>query len=277
MTVTNAMQKNALESTMAAQETFQSTGNETGKAEEKKTAAKKVSKENAGIPKVKAEIMDEAALKEAQEKLEAKRLQQIQLASKSLDSLTENIRREVDGISKSFCKIGYFLWKIREDKLYLARDFKNVYDFGEAVLGFRRSSTGNYISVCERFSRRDSKGNPSRELMDDYKSFSYTQLTEVLSLPEGKEKEVNPSMTVKEIRKLKAEAKKAEKGVIEPDSVASVPFEYSRDCRPPICIWDRVVDHKNLDTLIKAIKSQGFGKTFSVYVEQEEPQEESAN
>lgn len=277
MTEANAMLENALESAMVEQQAFQSTGNDTGKTEEKKSAAKKGSKKHEGIPKVKAEIMDEAALKEAQEKLEAKRLQQIQLASKSLDSLTENIRREVDGISKSFCKIGYFLWKIREDKLYLARDFKNVYDFGEAVLGFRKSSTGNYISVCERFSRRDSKGNPTRELMDDYKSFSYTQLTEVLSLPEGKEKEVSPSMTVKEIRKLKAEAKKAEKGVIEPDSVASVPFEYSRDCRPPICIWDRVVDHKNLDTLIKAIKAQGFGKSFSVYVEQDEPEEGGVN
>lgn len=276
MTEANAMLENALESAIVEQQTFQSTGKESNKESEKKTSPKKGSKKNAGIPKVKAEIMDDAALKEAQEKLEAKKLQQIQLASKSLDSLTENIRREVDGISKSFCKIGYFLWKIREDKLYLARDFKNVYDFGESVLGFRKSSTGNYISVCERFSRRDAKGNPSRELMDDYKSFSYTQLTEVLSLPEGKEKEVSPDMTVKEIRKIKAEAKKAEKGKVESGSVAAVPFEYSRDCRPPVCIWDRVVDHKNLDTLIKAIKAQGFGKSFSVYVEQDEPEERGA-
>lgn len=256
--------------TMQAQQAFQLTGKpespEPEKKSGKKGGANKPADKNPGIPKVEAEIVDEAAIKAQKEKEAAKHA----LALKSLDNITGDIFKEIETVKKSFCKVGFFLWKIRENKLFAEREFKNVYEYAESVFGFKKSSTGSYINVCERFSQRDAKGNPTRELKEEFKRFSYTQLTEVLALPEDKAKEVTPEMTVKEIRKLKkeSEVETAQEEAPVEGSVSNGSFGIP--AAPPIVLWERVLDESNFGAFIKMMKAV-IGKEISVYVEQEAP------
>lgn len=266
--MTNSIE-NTMNEAMQEQQTFQLTGKpEAEKKPAKKSGSKKSANKNPGIPKVKAEIVDEATIKAQKEKEAAKRA----LALKSLDSLTGDIFKEIETVKKSFCKVGFFLWKIRDNGLYAEREFKNVYDYAESVFGFKKSSTGSYINVCERFSKRDAKGNPTRELKEEFKRFSYTQLTEALALPEEKLSEVNPDMTVSEIRKLKKEASAGEKQESPVDgSVSSGSF--GTPTAPPISLWERVLTEENFGTLLKLLKAS-IGKEISVYVEQDAPVQE---
>lgn len=138
------------------------------------------------------------------------------------------------------------------------------------ALGFSKSSTGNYINVCERFSKRDAKGQPTKDLSEDYCLFSFTQLTEMLSLPEGKEKEVTPEMSVREIRKLKKAFKKSEGISVSDGSVSSNSFsENPSKTSSPVCLWDRVVTEENLKEFLGMFNGT-LGKSVAVYVELEE-------
>lgn len=148
--------------------------------------------------------------------------------SERLDNVTKNIRNEIERMNKSFVRIGYELYKVRDGKLYLGQDFKNVYEYGEKVLGFQKSSVASYISVCERFSvLKDEK--PTAKLNSDYENFTYGQLSLMLSLPSEKLSEITPEKTCKEIREIKKtvkvekELKSASKASASPASPAPVP------------------------------------------------------
>lgn len=125
----------------------------------------------------------------------------------ALDRYTNDILNQVSNISKSFCKIGYCLWKLRKDKLYLSRDFKSLGDYAESVLHIKKSSAYNYIKVCERFSKYDGHGFPTANLKDSYTDFNFTQLSEILYLPEKAAEEIKSDMTVSEIRNIRKKFK----------------------------------------------------------------------
>jgi len=85
------------------------------------------------------------------EKVEAEIVDMEKLSNR-LETATSYIQKEVSNVAKSFCRIGYKLWEVKEDKLYLGQGYKNVSEYGQKVLGFQKSSTANYIAICERFS-----------------------------------------------------------------------------------------------------------------------------
>lgn len=126
--------------------------------------------------------------------------------SSQLDKTTGFIRKEVGNVAKSFCRIGFKLWEVREQKQYLGQEYKNVYEYAENALGFKKASTANYISVCERFSvQKDNK--PTSQLLPNFANFSYTQLSEMLPLSDEKITEITPETTCKDIRRIKKAAK----------------------------------------------------------------------
>lgn len=127
------------------------------------------------------------------------------LLLKNLNECTDQIKRAMTSVARSFLYIGYRLWECREDKTYEALGYKNVYEYSEAELGFKRSSTGNFIKVCEKFAERLSDtGRPTYNITKSAEQFSYSQLVEMLALGDGLTEKVTPDMTVKEIRALKS-------------------------------------------------------------------------
>ncbi len=122
--------------------------------------------------------------------------------SVNLDSLTNKIRKEIVNIAGSFLYIGFLLWECQTQKIYLERGYKNIYEYALSELGFKKSSTYNFINVCLRFSEY-SGASPSYRLSLTYSKYSYSQLVELLSLTDEKISSVTPDMTVKEIKQMK--------------------------------------------------------------------------
>jgi hypothetical protein len=125
--------------------------------------------------------------------------------SKRLESATAYIKNEVSNAAQSFLRIGFKLWQVREDKLYIGGNFGSVVEYAGSAFGLQKSSVQNYIAVCERYSEKDKDGKPTDKLAGGYSGFSYGQLSIMLPLPDEKVQDISPGLTCKEIREIKKE------------------------------------------------------------------------
>lgn len=129
-------------------------------------------------------------------------------STENLDSTTQKIKKTVNDIAHSFNYIGLLLWEVRENKYYLERNYKDVYEYAEKELMFKKTSTHNFISITEKFSLKTKSGYPTLALSDKYDKYNYTQLTEMLSIKAVDPADVvSPDMSVKKIREVKKELK----------------------------------------------------------------------
>lgn len=121
-----------------------------------------------------------------------------------------DICRNVAKISDSYVYIGKLLSDIRDNDLYTGMirpntSYKTVSayygtfeDYVKERFGLKRSSAYAFINVYKTF------GMPGgTKLKPKYEAYNYSQLSEMLSLPEAKRDEIKPEMTVKEIREIK--------------------------------------------------------------------------
>ncbi len=124
--------------------------------------------------------------------------------SETAISLYKNINDALMDLKGSYVKLGYYLHECDKRLFYVDFGYINVYEFALANFGLSKSSVSRCLSVARNFCKKV-KGKITCELDDKYKGFSYSQLTEMLPLVDTKQLEaVNPEMTVKEIRSLKA-------------------------------------------------------------------------
>ncbi len=110
-------------------------------------------------------------------------------------------------VSKAFVEIGYLLWEIRNDRLYLfasikSQTFDGIEDFAFKVFGFQKSTTYNLIRIIEEF------GDRMGGLSEDYRDYSYSQLVELAPLQPSQRIIIKPDATVSEIREMRKGMKK---------------------------------------------------------------------
>lgn len=117
--------------------------------------------------------------------------------------VTQKIKRAMEETAKQFVYIGFLLWEVKEYQYYYENGYGSVYEYAEAELGFKRSSTKNFIAICEQFCRKSEYKLPTMFLDERWNDYSYSQLTEMLSMSAAKREQATPSMTVKQIRELK--------------------------------------------------------------------------
>lgn len=152
---------------------------------------------------------------------------------KSYDSVmssTQWIKNDLQDMSKSFCKLGFHLWELKHYGFGVNENIKNTYmesDFYEyvnEVFGISKTTCNNLIRVCKLFSH----GNTMHIYLDEkYQAYTLSQLVEMASLDSNLLKQVNPNMTVKEIRNLK---KRDVIDVVEkPDVGSDVPLLKKRE------------------------------------------------
>ena len=119
--------------------------------------------------------------------------------------VTQKIKDAMQETAKQFVYIGFLLWEVREYKYYRENGYQNVYEYAEAELGFKISTTKNLIAICVQFCKRcgEYKENPTMFLDERWSNYRYSQLTELLSMSAPKRDQTSPSMTVKQLRELK--------------------------------------------------------------------------
>ena len=121
----------------------------------------------------------------------------------ALDDYVSKIKNTINEIANDFFTIGYYLWEIREYKYYLDRGYKDIVEFAEKELNFKKRSTYNFIAIVEHFAEYDNNSYPKMWIDKKYREYGYSQLTEMLSLAPEQREIVKPDMTIKEIREIK--------------------------------------------------------------------------
>lgn len=112
--------------------------------------------------------------------------------------LTNKIRSALNESAKQFVYIGFLLKEADEFCYYREGGYEDIYEYCEDNFGFGRSSTNNFIRVYRQFGSNNGIG-----LLDSYKAYSYSQLTEMCSMNMKQLNECNPEMTVRELRAVK--------------------------------------------------------------------------
>ena len=137
---------------------------------------------------------------------------------KQLETVTNRIMQCVYNVTSNFLEIGFRLYECERYKYYSEAGSDSVCDYALSELGFKKSSTRNFIRVYERFCDHDIVKNAFKSekyeiargnyiILQQYKNFSYSQLTELLSLSDPQIEAIAPAPedTVKDIRSKKQE------------------------------------------------------------------------
>ena len=65
--------------------------------------------------------------------------------------VTEKIKKAMYDAARQFVYIGFLLWEVQEYGYYGEKGYADVYEYAEAELGFKRSSTKNFIDINIKF------------------------------------------------------------------------------------------------------------------------------
>lgn len=113
------------------------------------------------------------------------------------------IRSNMDNVARNSVAIGYYLRSIRDREQYREGGYQSFEDFIKAEYSMSYSAASRLIGLCDRFSR----GGNSPVLADTYQGYSKSLLVEMLPMSDEQLEQVQPGMTVAEVREIKREAR----------------------------------------------------------------------
>lgn len=112
-------------------------------------------------------------------------------------SWKEDIRRKLAETAQNFVYIGYRLKQIRDSGMFGGA--ADIFEFAQKEYGLGKSTVSRFIAINEKYS----EGGNSLELKEQYKGFSSSKLSEMLTLPDSECELITEKTTVKDIRELK--------------------------------------------------------------------------
>lgn len=110
----------------------------------------------------------------------------------------EDIRRKLAETAGNFVHIGYRLKQIRDSGMYDGA--ADIFAFAEKEYGLGKSTVSRFIAINEKYS----EGGNSLELKEEFRNFSSSKLSEMLTLPDREVELITEKTTIREIRELKA-------------------------------------------------------------------------
>jgi len=109
----------------------------------------------------------------------------------------EDIRQKLAETANNFVYIGYRLKQIRDSGMYDGA--ADIFEFAQKEYGMGKSTVSRFIAINEKYS----EGGNSLELRKEFRSFSSSKLSEMLTLPDNEIQLINERTTVRAIRELK--------------------------------------------------------------------------
>ncbi|MCM1190649.1 MAG: hypothetical protein NC541_15320 [bacterium] len=109
----------------------------------------------------------------------------------------EEIREKLSETVGNFVYIGYRLKQIRDSGMYGGA--ADIFGFAEKEYGLGKSTVSRFIAINEKYS----EGGNSLKLKEEFKRFSSSKLSEMLTLPDSEIALITERTTVREIRELK--------------------------------------------------------------------------
>lgn len=117
--------------------------------------------------------------------------------------LLRRIDSELRKVEKSFLIIAFKLHRIYKERLYKIGDYQNIYDFAKNEYSLARGTCNNYINICERFGFTDLETGLCESLREEFKDYSASKLVIMVSMPDELIAQMNPQMTVREMKELR--------------------------------------------------------------------------
>lgn len=116
-----------------------------------------------------------------------------------LKQAKQEIREEMAKTAQSFIVIGYRLRQILDSGAYIQDGYNDFNEFAKKEFGLSQSGTSRFISINKNYS----ENGYGAMLKEEYRGYSCSQLTEMLSLSEDDRTLVSEEMPVAQIREVK--------------------------------------------------------------------------
>lgn len=126
-------------------------------------------------------------------------MEYVQLTLDDWLNIKEKLRKELQGVSEGFIRIGYQLKKIKEQRLYENDGYHDINEFAKAEYGLHPSTVSRFIAINTKYSI---DGNSER-LRPEFAGMGSTKLAEMLTLPDEDLPMIQPETTKEGIRELK--------------------------------------------------------------------------
>lgn len=126
-------------------------------------------------------------------------MEYVQLTLDDWLNIKEKLRKELQGVSEGFIRIGYHLKKIKEQRLYENDGYHDINEFAKAEYGLHPSTVSRFIAINTKYSI---DGNSER-LRPEFAGMGSTKLAEMLTLPDEDMPMIHPETTKESIRELK--------------------------------------------------------------------------
>lgn len=112
-----------------------------------------------------------------------------------LKDIDNKIKNVFDNIAINYVDIGLLLNELKENDLLKFTSSGDIYEFAEVNYGMKKTNSFACMKIAEKFYDVEKK-----KIKHEFSKFSFSQLTELVSLPEDKLLVFKPDQTIKEIR-----------------------------------------------------------------------------
>lgn len=133
-------------------------------------------------------------------------MEYIQLTMNDYLQSKEEIKKDLGGIVKSFVRIGWQLTRIDASRAYEMDGYKTIAEFAKAEYGMNPSGVSRFMKVYDKYS----VPGDTPELKEQYRDFNFSQLTEMLQLPEEDHVMFQPEVKRESIREYQKFTKENE-------------------------------------------------------------------
>lgn len=126
-------------------------------------------------------------------------MEYVQLTLDDWLNIKEKLRKELQGVSEGFIRIGYHLKRIKEERLYEKDGYKDINSFAKAEYGLHPSTVSRFIAINKKYSI----DGDSEYIRPEFIGMGSTKLAEMLTLPDSDMEMIRPETTKESIRELK--------------------------------------------------------------------------
>jgi len=149
------------------------------------------------------------------------------------DDVKVFIKANLNNATRCFVVIGYYLKYARDNVLFKEDNYSGILEFAQVEFGISKSWASKWMSINDKFSV---DGN-SPILLEQYRDFSSSKLSEMLYLTDEQLEQVTITTTKAEIREIKSPVKEEVKfssfSPAKTEEGPSSPLGYKKSVYPP--------------------------------------------
>lgn len=113
---------------------------------------------------------------------------------------TKAIKDLIGKIDANLGKIAFNLHWINAKQAYRSEGYDTIVEYARDVFGYQKSTCYSFLSIVDRFARRDDDGVMLEEFDDRVKGFSTSKLSLMVNLTDAEVSALDPGMSVSDIR-----------------------------------------------------------------------------